>query len=134
MVNEYAEKPFQLTTSRRGRRDRCRRICRYSNFNSRPHEEVDCRKGVNQMYSDISTHDLTKRSTVTSPTCTLPYLVFQLTTSRRGRRFYILVTLIFYHFNSRPHEEVDDRLYFICFSDEIFQLTTSRRGRLKWEE
>ena len=78
------------------------------NFNSRPHEEVDrpsrsakhhnpifqlttSRRGrrytqpVVAIYDDISTHDLTKRSTHTRLHCCSPAP----------------------YFNSRPHEEVD---------------------------
>ena len=56
-------------------------------FNSRPHEEVD-RSLPEQDWG-------------------LP--IFQLTTSRGGRRlfFSILIRFLHKHFNSRPHEEVD---------------------------
>ena len=99
---------FQLTTSRRGRRRICDIVCRISYFNSRPHEEVDelfvplpithsyfnsrpheevdnepkCFIGFNL---NISTHDLTKRSTIIS----------------------LSLRFIGQSFNSRPHEEVD---------------------------
>ena len=36
------------------------------------------------------------------------------------------------HFNSRPHEEVDDLSYITWYNLYIFQLTTSRRGRPIW--
>ncbi len=60
----YDDIIFQLTTSRRGRQDR--------------QEE-------GKVKVDISTHDLTKRSTTTS-SVNMAHILFQLTTSRRGRR------------------------------------------------
>ena len=76
---------FQLTTSRRGRQKSAEYWSINTHFNSRPHEEVDCKKGVTWKPSVISTHDLTKRST------------YRL----------CLYTLRQRYFNSRPHEEVD---------------------------
>ena len=78
-------------------------------FNSRPHEEVDdlFRKG-HKPHRRISTHDLTKRSTVLSRSTMHSQVKFQLTTSRRGRPPPVPMP----------------------FSFSIFQLTTSRRGRL----
>ena len=78
--------------------------------------------------------------------------MFQLTTSRRGRRVafsarWIFVSvsthdltkrstanaLAWYYrdsgFNSRPHEEVDYMALLLLISSVVFQLTTSRRGR-----
>ena len=124
-------------------------------FNSRPHEEVDsappvariimetfqlttsrrgrlCRNVATMPILLISTHDLTKRSTVSSSSTSSACNLFQLTTSRRGRPFpnipacrnaYISthdltkrstvhawkVVGTALYFNSRPHEEVDDR-------------------------
>ena len=75
---------FQLTTSRRGRRisgDNFINLC----FNSRPHEEVDLSLSIAKDFLDVSTHDLTKRSTL-----------------QRFHRFFSGG-----YFNSRPHEEVD---------------------------
>ena len=100
---------FQLTTSRRGRPHAVKDGTAYLiHFNSRPHEEVDdmfCAGGV---CNHISTHDLTKRSTApqTGRRSIRTYFnsrpheevddlvlwlnaqptIFQLTTSRRGRR------------------------------------------------
>ena len=54
-------------------------------FNSRPHEEVDdgwiC---DNSVFILVSTHDLTKRSTIMMKIPIITW-TFQLTTSRRGR-------------------------------------------------
>ena len=80
-----------------------------SYFNSRPHEEVDDKKGVSMSDIDISTHDLTKRSTM-----------------EQYQKSFIME-----HFNSRPHEEVDQLKEPFPQEDQLFQLTTSRRGRLE---
>ena len=58
---------------------------------------------------DISTHDLTKRSTM-----------------EQYQKSFIME-----HFNSRPHEEVDQLKEPFPQEDQLFQLTTSRRGRLE---
>ena len=80
---------FQLTTSRRGRRRGGHPVRTSGGFNSRPHEEVDIPDGEELPPFNVSTHDLTKRST-TSAFCypTWP-CVFQLTTSRRGRQQFL---------------------------------------------
>ena len=99
---------FQLTTSRRGRRllrEESRHNC---HFNSRPHEEVDNCNRYNFLSIRISTHDLTKRSTIIQS------------------GFPLQIT----YFNSRPHEEVDVYLMQYETESQAFQLTTSRRGRL----
>ena len=98
---------FQLTTSRRGRRS------------SEP---------VRFVHSGVSTHDLTKRSTISSSSAQImrfvsthdltkrstfmivfldSFIMFQLTTSRRGRHLWRFVIFVLNRFNSRPHEEVD---------------------------
>ena len=77
-------------------------------------------------------------------------ITFQLTTSRRGRRFLLCKNIFENNFNSRPHEEVDRRRMDFCgmtlisthdltkrstdnvrveLTQGAFQLTTSRRGR-----
>ena len=63
---------------------------------------------------EISTHDLTKRSTF-FPRTTIRIGLFQLTTSRRGRRFPPAGPRSSPHFNSRPHEEVDYDCPVFCF-------------------
>ena len=143
---------FQLTTSRRGRQNETEirkirskisthdltkrstlkmiRLSDYrTDFNSRPHEEVDNQIDYPSDGETISTHDLTKRSTGTE---VLPDMdeAFQLTTSRRGRRFCLNIRRPrIFHFNSRPHEEVDYDITFYRRTRIQFQLTTSRRGR-----
>ena len=79
----------------------------YRNFNSRPHEEVDKAMIDTGMNRNISTHDLTKRSTILES---------------GGAPLEE-------NFNSRPHEEVDIVLLLNLYQFNIFQLTTSRRGR-----
>ena len=121
---------FQLTTSRRGRLCylQARTTKRY--FNSRPHEEVDVSTAGDESYGNISTHDLTKRSTMLSSSEDNK-AVFQLTTSRRGRLYLWDGVRGNVHFNSRPHEEVDQLKEPFPQEDQLFQLTTSRRGRLE---
>ena len=122
--------PFQLTTSRRGRRQKCRRVhSKIQKFQlttsrrGRPYTP-----GQYLPFTSISTHDLTKRSTrsadARSPIRTFQLTtsrrgrqekqyapeeawIFQLTTSRRGRRRQQNTRTARRHFNSRPHEEVD---------------------------
>ena len=120
---------FQLTTSRRGRRfhDPFRQFPR--SFNSRPHAEVDFTVIPNEIIRNLSTHDLTQRSTCDSGRICLGRdnfqlttsrrgrlsrtntanmkVIFQLTTSRRGRRLHSAHFTIEVTFNSRPHAEVD---------------------------
>ena len=55
-------------------------------------------------------------------------LIFQLTTSRRGRPCEFLDRIPDFYFNSRPHEEVAE-FDTVISQFEAFQLTTSRRGR-----
>ena len=55
-------------------------------FNSRPHMEVDVSHITDRSHrSDLSTHDLTWRSTLCSTACCFGQCNFQLTTSHGGR-------------------------------------------------
>ena len=77
---------FQLTTSQGGRRvTNCVSVFDSIYFNSRPHKEVDRIHKFSCYKIDISTHDLTRRSTLLQVT---PQIYHS-------------------HFNSRPHKEVD---------------------------
>ena len=76
---------FQLTTSRGGLRPGNRQRAPHTYFNSQPHEEVDQNHCNRKMECNISTHDLTRRST------------------RQREQESAMRS----HFNSRPHEEVD---------------------------
>ena len=79
-------------------------------------------------YISISTHDLTRRSTVEKqPGSSL--ILFQLTTSRGGRHCNCAMSALESHFNSRPHEEVDAAVLDRQDFSTKFQLTTSRGGR-----
>ena len=99
-----------------------------SNFNSLPHAEVDstvlrCEdlctisthyltqrqthvKAMMSAENIISTHYLTQRQTLIAQEYD-PEPQFQLTTSRRGRRFYPEALTGYQYFNSLPHAEVD---------------------------
>ncbi len=120
---------FQLTTSRRGRQPgRSNQHTDSCNFNSRPHEEVDYPMRLSISHNDISTHDLTKRSTLERKQH-LQDLTFQLTTSRRGRHVdessWMTGTDISTHdLTKRSTTIIPDHEVV-----SIFQLTTSRRGR-----
>ena len=105
------------------------RTYRKMHFNSRPHEEVDMRPPTRgRRLIGISTHDLTKRSTPRVDIA-ISNALFQLTTSRRGRRQLLLHIWRKRYFNSRPHEEVDALERLPVPFPITFQLTTSRRGR-----
>ena len=99
-------------------------------FNSRPHKEVDIDLTTTYNFLDISTHDLTRRSTSYHALFLFRCSIFQLTTSQGGRlllrqRKQTMHT----YFNSRPHKEVD---FYFCNSITVivpFQLTTSQGGR-----
>ena len=121
---------FQFTTSQGGRRRLSLGYHRQKYFNSRPHKEVDSSyflvflfafyfnsrphkevdgisKSVSFTISNISIHDLTRRSTV-----------FDRPLSRLRT-----------HFNSRPHKEVDVPSPGTHCDWNVFQFTTSQGGR-----
>ena len=103
------EQLFQLTTSRGGRLLQLLSLpIPDLHFNSRPHKEVDVI--AEKLYSiiNISTHDLTRRSTMALRVTETSTDVFQLTTSRRGRLVFAITPPVHPSFNSRPHEEVDN--------------------------
>ena len=100
---------FQLTTSQGGRLLQLLSLpIPDLHFNSRPHKEVDVI--AEKLYSiiNISTHDLTRRSTMALRVTETSTDVFQLTTSRRGRLVFAITPPVHPSFNSRPHEEVDN--------------------------
>ena len=79
-------KYFQLTTSRRGRHPAPEILPYIEPFNSRPHAEVDVLFFCSFIdIFELSTHDLTQRSTFCAVRVCEP-IIFQLTTSRRGRQ------------------------------------------------
>ena len=82
-------------------------------------------------YIRISTHDLTKRSTLTDWTKIGDVITFQLTTSRRGRQHLhqpgnCRHGISTHDLTKRSTKSLRDKLV-----EETFQLTTSRRGRLE---
>ena len=82
---------FQLTTSHGGRPTgpiKGRATTRP--FNSRPHMEVDVCMVKIVKIKNLSTHDLTWRSTVDSSFAFRALKIFQLTTSHGGRRISML--------------------------------------------
>ena len=130
-VNKIRKEVFQLTTSRRGRPESWTDSGNGTfHFNSRPHEEVDA-IAVFRLVSlqDISTHDLTKRSTTICNICRQT-ITFQLTTSRRGRlTVHMCVSnIIQISTHDLTKRSTFAALVFMAIS-LIFQLTTSRRGR-----
>ena len=125
---------------------------RKKGFNSRPHEEVDIRQGVlSFLLQQVSTHDLTKRSTGpaltpcqwqksfnsrpheevdSSPAPPNPSpTVFQLTTSRRGRRYSVCRYCSDWHVSTHDLTKRSTSSVLSSSSLLMFQLTTSRRGR-----
>ena len=105
--DHVTEHEFQLTTSRRGRQ---KRVYRKNKSGGISTHDLTKRSTIYSLrpyfIESISTHDLTKRSTIIFNQFT-SYLLFQLTTSRRGRLLDSLSITQFLNFNSRPHEEVD---------------------------
>ena len=156
---------FQLTTSRRGRPwqewcrsmtmqisthdltkrstlNQCPNIQHYFYFNSRPHEEVD--EDILQSYDDFLKFQLTtsrrgrldfgfvvpwgvifqlttsRRGRRWNISYYHMHTIFQLTTSRRGRHYLYLMMTQYFHFNSRPHEEVDKTFNVLKCIDNYF--------------
>ena len=70
-------------------------------------------------YLSISTHILTKRMTASDNKCSLLHSLFQLTSSRRGWPSFRLHPVVWYHFNSHPHEEDDKNIYIFCLQVDI---------------
>ena len=120
--------PFQLTTSQGGRRNDSRSYIREEHFNSRPHKEVDTELIQTLGELDISTHDLTRRSTMKI----IKYgnrKLFQLTTSRGGRPFLTSSSLYFFSFQLTTSRGGRRYMNGLDGIPSVFQLTTSRGGR-----
>ena len=83
------ELSFQLTTSQGGRQYKQLCYAHLSYFNSRPHKEVDRRRGKRCHRQGISTHDLTRRSTANKIAKVTGTFIFQLTTSQGGRQQFL---------------------------------------------
>ena len=120
---------FQLTTSRRGRpwKAQIRSILRH--FNSLPHAEVDDMKGVflwqNLHFNSLPHAEVDHRCSEMS----LPDYVFQLTTSRRGRRLPKTKSVILRRFQLTTSRRGRHVIFWVLWGLSKFQLTTSRRGR-----
>ena len=104
----WQDREFQLTTSRGGRPRPFRSGPFFTHFNSRPHEEVDAEDPKHNSGNCISTHDLTRRSTVTSCNTEKEIEISTHDLTRRSTATHFFILLILNHFNSRPHEEVDE--------------------------
>ena len=100
---------FQFTTSQGGRR------YRYIKFH---------------FDSNLSIHDLTRRSTATVFTLQLDEETFQFTTSQGGRlhRLYLLIYLIILSIHDLTRRSTD--MAIIDYNTGVFQFTTSQGGRL----
>ena len=100
-----------------------------NDFNSLPHAEVDedvrC-WAVPFMKFQLTTSRRGRRIEIPEDK---QADVFQLTTSRRGRRENAVVGSVGGYFNSLPHAEVDKKMEVQSRISTTFQLTTSRRGR-----
>ena len=119
---------FQLTTSRRGRLVVEITERRRGYFNSRPHEEVDVMVYSFPGNRDISTHDLTKRSTAFSQHFSM-LNPFQLTTSRRGRHDFVPTFRMAKEISTHDLTKRSTKHFREGHHVKVFQLTTSRRGR-----
>ena len=78
--------------------------------------------------SELSIHDLTRRSTTLQTAKTMK-TIFQFTTSHGGRPFPPTPDTPKKTFNSRPHTEVDTLLMHVPYCHILFQFTTSHGGR-----
>ena len=122
---------FQLTTSRRGRLRILPGSALRRHFNSRPHEEVDmssCRRFHRPCYFNSRPHEEVDQDT---PRTMWIKGIFQLTTSRRGRRKSGRRSRHFKYFNSRPHEEVDETLSDLWESGGISTHDLTKRSTYK---
>ena len=109
------------------------RFCHALNasFNSRPHKEVDLCDPLHLRRHNLSTHDLTRRSTGPSLLQQGYQMLFQLTTSQGGRlspEYSAKISSTFQLTTSQGGRPlpIPDKIY-----PAVFQLTTSQGGRLK---
>ena len=125
---------FQLTTSRRGRRDIQDSILRNPvHFNSRPHEEVDAAGVAGKPGSGISTHDLTKRSTAQYTVYLSTVTAFQLTTSRRGRHCRRRYSKRFFHIST--HDPTKRSTFNVSYFRWVIDISThdlTKRSTVYW--
>ena len=107
------------------------RFCHALNasFNSRPHKEVDLCDPLHLRRHNLSTHDLTRRSTGPSLLQQGYQMLFQLTTSQGGRlspEYSAKISSTFQLTTSQGGRPlpIPDKIY-----PAVFQLTTSQGGR-----
>ena len=143
---------FQLTTSQGGRRFTLGTCQLELYFNSRPHKEVD--ETATVLYFEplsISTHDLTRRSTLVVEVVQQFQMAFQLTTSQGGRRVFLLLYHVIVNISThdltrrstKSQKAIKGVLvisthdltrrstlcFYVLFLVKKFQLTTSQGGR-----
>ena len=125
----WQDREFQLTTSRGGRPRPFRSGPFFTHFNSRPHEEVDGEDPKHNSGNCISTHDLTRRSTVTS--CNTEKEI-EISTHDLTRRSTAQVRQSQKKWNISTHDLTRRSTEVIngLSASGPFQLTTSRGGRL----
>ena len=80
-------------------------------FNSRPHKEVDLPLRLTTMQRlNISTHDLTRRSTTRGQERNSEDIHFNSRPHKEVDELPLAKHVRIIYFNSRPHKEVDDEL------------------------
>ena len=120
---------FQLTTSQGGRRFVSFFLIRESYFNSRPHKEVDFNRCDWWIWLGISTHDLTRRSTLFSDFISLSQSISTHDLTRRSTTLPFIGTM---RLSSISTHDLTRRSTFIPQKGDRpikFQLTTSQGGR-----
>ena len=110
LITDFIWLLFQLTTSRRGRHLFILFLSDIFRFNSRPHEEVDCRLELLLRLLALFQLTTSRRGRLVTKGLEYVFALFQLTTSRRGRLVCIETIFFCTCFNSRPHEEVDSNI------------------------
>ena len=121
---------FQLTTSRRGRRDNV--VSEFYRCCFSTHDLTQRSTKLHGIYYSppfFSTHDLTQRSTGVSSHQPFILSFFNSRPHAEVDQNRINLWTQLAIFNSRPHAEVDKGMTDINPMWRIFQLTTSRRGR-----
>ena len=99
-------------------------------FNSRPLEEVDRTIWLERGWmSNVSIHDLSKRSTTNGLEKSTPQLEFQFTTSRRGRPTAATTASLIAEVSIHDLSKRSTADVLAENANRTFQFTTSRRGR-----
>ena len=98
-------------------------------FNSRPHEEVDEGNKIHGLQEDISTHDLTKRSTSALYADTPKLSISTHDLTKRSTKYAALFKLADSTISTHDLTKRSTVKFFFVACKYTFQLTTSRRGR-----